>query len=451
MNIDDEKLKKCLTIYDVMAELYLYLNTNMVHDFKKQYGEFLKSRDFKLIYNSINSEIQILKCVGKDEFKYWIALWINVKNKNKKNELMYCYQTLKELDNNYELFSKNNGWKGFQGPLNISSNKLIFLYNMNINYYQKSYFEKNKIRDGRQTIPYSASKNLIFKNFLFVERNCLSGFIPKIKRYESNFQNNDVIKIAFAPIDRSEWFNLSIDKIANEISINYDYNKYDLFLEKFKNLIHLAEHQKADIIIFPELSLFPNQKNIICNYLKQCNFSYLKIIFAGSCWNNNYNKSYIISSKGSVLCSNTKKEIYNEYNKNFEIMVNEAINYDNNIELLDIKGLGRISYLICKDFIANEITSICNILKTNFIFVSSYTHDMKSFKNQSDSVCKTTGNIVSICNSCSVAGNNGLITCCSVPIVNIPKQLSSNFKSDTRDTICCDNCESCLKIYEIKF
>lgn len=451
LKINDDKFRRCPTVYDFMVELYMLLKTNKVHSFRKAYSEFKMSDDFDCISDDVEYDVQLLNSVGQDEFYYWVESWVNHKNEHFNFELMYCFQTLREIDKNYQMIFSNRGWYELQGPLNQSSNQTVYLYNVKGDCFQKKYLENNKIRYGRQTVPYTSSEMMTFKNFMFVDRNSLSGYTPKVNFYNPNFKNSSSIKIAYAPTDKSKWFDDSHDEITGEINIKYHSNKENDFFEKYKCLIQTADENGADIIIFPELALFPGLIEKLCAYLKYCNFDYLRMIFIGSCNNNDMNESYILSSSGTLLCSYNKKHTYDEYDVEVNKYLCENIDHDDNIALLDVKGLGRISYYICRDFIFGEMTTICQTMQSDFIFVSAYSRDMITMANQAQAICSTTSSIIIICNACAAIDDKGTLTYLAKPKVDKPKQLITDVKSNNRSSFCRNNCDKCLVFYTIEF
>lgn len=85
----------------------------------------------------------------------------------------------------------------------------------------------------------------------------------------------------------------------------------------------------------------------------------------------------------------------------------EDIEIDNTFEFLDIEGMGRVSYLICRDFLTDENKCFCgSIMESDMIFISAFTSKTKLMVDVSNSLAIDNGIATVLCNSSSAISIN---------------------------------------------
>lgn len=164
----------------------------------------------------------------------------------------------------------------------------------------------------------------------------------------------------------------------------------------------LMERKEVDIIFGPEMHGSEKLNDILYTCCGQKKF---RIIFCPSCHTiktgkrNNIAKLFISSSMHIY-----EKEVIKNYpatigNAKKGKYIVEDIEVENKkIVLVHINGIGRIAFLICKDYINLEIENIVKSLNVDVFIVQCFTKTLDVFKNK----MKNHANL----KSCSIIGNS---------------------------------------------
>lgn len=402
-----ESIKTTYNIIDFITVVYCYLLKFDLNTIRKRYNKNFNESNVQKMRNEVYDAFSNLFFEeGNDKeylsFEYFKDSFLIIININVENVDLLCYETLITFDKNYTHEEVTfNSYLTKQGPLNtVLSDKLKF-YNKPPKRYNANYLEEYKIRIGRQT-SISDTNSIIneLKNFEIIQTNQMFGYNTNIYKYNGSFLFTQ-LTFGIVPVDVKQHIEMELLQKEKLINIKYKEFRKNVLMRKLKETLEMMEKDGVDIAVFPELFLFPEMIYDIKKYLICNRFENLKLILTGSDWFNKKNTSHLISSKGSYLLSHTKKMPYDKY-KNEE-KYTENIICDNEINLIDIDGLGRIGCLICKDVLSDNLNHLyTSSFQTNIVFVSACTSQTVAMYNkaQSDATTKAVSTIM--CNASSL-------------------------------------------------
>ncbi len=207
-------------------------------------------------------------------------------------------------------------------------------------------------------------------------------------------------------------------------------------------LLKELDEREIDIIIFPEVVMTETlilkiKKWLQINAIQGTN---LKLIFIGSFYKDNINRCMLFSGTGKELLSNDKQNGFEYYDKAGNPHREGLGDKSDLIYLLDMRGLGRIWYLICKDAILyNESVRIVEEYECNVRIVSAYSNSISDFQTVGEMLAKAYEVFSVVCNSCAVriGKHIGLV---SYPVFyNEGKNISSR----ERTYSCTKHCKNC--------
>lgn len=453
INFINNELEKANSIYDFIAIIYYYLSQSDTNVYINNYYKMINNKNCKKSLKKLSNllyDYLMMNDYESEDFLDFKQMWFELFDKNFDLKT-YCFATLINFDQNY--YGNNSNLLGeaitIQGPLNnLLKNKVLFFNNPPDGYFS-DYLIKNGIREGKSKISFnSISLNSNFSKFHIVEASYIGNYKPLVKKYNSKikFDNNNCI--AIIPCENKN-VSLKFDKDSRTISTEYNLNHFDEHINYIIDTIKAMDNNGSKIIIFPELFLFPNAIDVLSSRLCCEKLRNIKLIFTGSTWSNRMNCAYILSSSGKLLFSHKKKIAYEEYIKTEGINYREDIEVDNVFEFLDIEGIGRISYVICKDFLSQQNNCFCEgIMKSNMIFISAFTHKTNLMDTASQGNATQYGIATVLCNSCSAAKTNdqdSLLGFMIFPKVENKKLFCKRFTLQKNNMGCneCGKCYSC--------
>lgn len=309
-------------------------------------------------------------------------------------------------------------------------------------------------------------KNLSSLYQTFFIRKAELDFPIKIKHYQSKEFSDykDKLKVAVCPIKEKEWFDF---KIKEDPLLNLD-GSFEI-LDRKEDLINnnnaivkaiqIASERKADIIIFPEITMNSETEKEVGKWIacqKVCGQELgVKLIFLGSVWKNNQNTCSLLSNTGKVILRNKKNHPF-EYCKKGKRFLEKLQSPNNHpLTIVDIDGLGRITYMICRDALENvEQSYIWHSYKINGEFISAYSNSLSYFKKISRNFAETNHGYTFLVNSCAAQVKEeypvGFI---STPGRNIKEGNISDVILHDYYKNGCKSCEfaSCLFVFELNF
>ena len=430
-----EKLQKYLSsgqnIFDFIICIFRELYTQEEGIYTKEYQNWIKDSQNR------KQELQIGKSIAI-YYKHYAELcdyYIDILHHHHKEKNAILIAALNQCDNIIgELIKEKNSFECYgeivdKGPLNLNAEIMdAYLYLNGPRHLNSTLFEKYKIRARRSTrgtfLP-GICRNL--KNLLILPKNSLGGYEPRIIQYYPSNPIGETVKVALIPFSKAKWFDAVDVENNNLIDIIYNADKEKINLA-INRAINKAEELDADIVIFPELVMNNNTLTEVKQFLRKgyFNFHSLKLVFLGSNWDNNSNVAYILSSTGKVLLEVSKKIPFDQYIQNSNTPKTEnIIRHDNKIPLLDIEGLGRISYLICKDSLEPHFeTTSYAYLMANISVISAFSPKVAEFQNMAGARAKMYGASTFMCNGCAaIKDRDTLIGNVVIPRVNENKDM----------------------------
>lgn len=412
------KLKSAKNIYDFISIIFYYLSSQKSNRYISDYNYFFSNNNYKLFFQQLDWQFSMFlannfnyeKKPVSELLKPWFELF-DTANFNIGFET-FCYASLVSFDKSYSI--SNNKFKRVikQGPLNnIFQDKVLFFNNSPKGYFKKI-LDKNKNIAGRNRMVYNSTDlDSYLNNFHMVKKSTIDNYEPVINRYNIDFNFDDKTKIKILPCKID--FNCNLDNKRKTFSILYKSQNCTQQVDSIIRILKKADDENYSIVLFPEIFLLPNTINVLQHQLCTIKLKNIKLIFTGSGWQDRKNTAYILSANGTILCSHKKKIPFSYYIKEKEMSFIEDIEIDNTFEFLDIEGIGRISYLICRDFLTDENKCFCgSIMESDMIFISAFTSKTKLMLDVSNSLATNNGIATVLCNSSSaisISNNQDLI------------------------------------------
>lgn len=400
-----------MTVYDVIIEAYLEIKGPREVEYYTVYKS-LGMNEKESLLKGINSEFYRLldKNITTEKF-------IESKNKVlaqalKEREdaekmlavhLMVMFDFALEEREEYRIFQTaelgSNRVISTSGPFGESEDHL-YLYHNDANFcdkmIEKLEIRKKKIRAGIWEY---------IKNYIIAGHE---KYNICIKEYKSDILKELVekrkLKLGIVPYGRKMWYDIEQEGKGIVIADKEDSRKQ--MNERYIELIRQADAYKADILIFPEMAMNSRTLSYVKKYLAGASLGgeiqHLKLIFLGSLWQDYKNKCYLLSSSGSVLLENDKK---NSYEKDGYIELLKEISED--INLIDIKGLGRIWYMICKDgLLHKDVVVMYECFDIQMSFISAYSPGVDEFVTNAEDIAKKYYASCVMANSCLARKTN---------------------------------------------
>lgn len=239
--------------------------------------------------------------------------------------------------------------------------------------------------------------NSYFHNYLVIYSYQLTGFEVRVTNYENHdlkqrMIDNEGLKILFFPFSSkpvtdvyTPYFN------KDEMTFGFTHNKAQDQLAKARFETSLRNYDfvknKPDIIMFPEMYLNESIRNRIPSLLNEIRVPNPCLFIAGTEWNHQENVCYVYNQFGDQIVSQKKYTPFKWKNPDNNEVWKEDIGLNGKkqvVHLLDISGIGRIAFFICKDMKDAETMSLLRLFDVDFIFVPAYTPswDVSSMSNE---------------------------------------------------------------------
>jgi len=276
---------------------------------------------------------------------------------------------------------------------------------------EAQYLNSNQTETGIGILPYyhcgwdlsserfnrSHDLNVFIDNFLVVDLDNLKDISVKNIFIDSSIKLNKArIKIGLSPLWRWESF-----KSKNEVEngnkvINIEYcsnsKKENDIIGK---TIDKATEENVDILLFPEMLGNDEMSKCIRKKLIKFRPMYPQIIVLPSIWKKGTNKSKVINRYGIEIFEQGKRIPFIDKDRFCENLAPY-----NELNVMHIRGFGRILIMICRDFLEVEnLEKILNELRPTVILVPSFStgyHDFDRVKG----ICEGHECVVVWVNSC---------------------------------------------------
>lgn len=471
---DEVKLKvlELGTIYDLLVVLYEWIDDKNCPSYIHSYYDSMNTKEGTIyidVNNLLNSMLrgdiefgfflkEVSKVLSEDNYKLvsvHILLYFDVIFKEKEN---YNCLGFRNIVNIKRICS--------MGPLNNNQEKYrLFLRP------QKSLLDESKaMKDMACRYINRKDGSNIFSNidsYVIIRRdNRLPNVRIKkygVKVFDDCNNEEKSIKIAILPVCSIEWFKVRYGEAENE-------KKYfeieDCIEDKKENnnrylkMLDTLAEENVDIVIFPELAMNKDTEKTIKAHLYrktiQNEIFPIKLIFLGSLWNEGKNECVVLSSTGTELVRNRKKNPFTICYKD-DNYTEKLVSREEDYEILDVDGIGRILYLICKD-VFEDIDQVIfwNEYSINFEVVSSYSSSISYFCQQLKNFVEKYEGIGILANSC-VPRKKTLDKVCNVGFLVTPSKnkhsvTEGDFSYYWMDKKCNSECTfaNCAHIFELE-
>lgn len=431
-------------IFSFIVCVFSYLESEKTQSIHKRYNIAVDDNPAHDL-NVIDSLVSELLILNQYEYKDWVEIWKEEFKNTKLDSIVFCYVFLLKIDDKIRELKNDDKVIYKIGPLN-TDDEYHFYFKPTPSFFLEK-FKKAKIRQGRQTVEYDINSiNYDFNNFEVVKNTRLNDYLPVVHRYKGSFSFGNSIRIGFASISKDPWFTKIKNHKTRELMIEYDLLSTNKHNRQICELLTEFDKKGFDIAVFPELAMNHTTENDVRNFILKTNFNNLKFIFLGSTWNNNVNEAVLINSQGSVLLRERKKVPYQEYDKDKKCYYTESILTKNEMNFVDVDGLGRFSYLICADFNDLCINSICSIMHTDFVFLSAFSNSTNNMLKTAKSNAELRAYATIMCNACAAYGRDEDTLSSFVVVPEVcGKQLIQNTICKNRSCFGEHNCELCIK------
>lgn len=403
-------------IYDLLVLLFSTINGAAKKKYKASYNSFLQKSSERW------GKLELLN----DEFLKEILSFDAYLNKffellNPENVRYYAFKMLFSFDHYlkeqdeynvlgremHEIQENTHNSSLLLGPLNTDQSEYC-LYLMPKEHYVKDYnnnLEKKKRIRFMEQSDFGRIDSKI-TSYKIIRTNKYDGSI-EIRSYDKiNLSSLKEVRIAVIPVSPQPWFVTKyVEQQQGEgyFIIEDDADKVDEINERYIRLLSKCMEHNINIVIFPELSRNKKTKDVVREFLIERTLSDnnpLELVFLGSLWENGRNEGVLLSGAGTELLTVQKNNAYDKeidgvvYKENLTDVVGKNI-------LIDILGLGRIQYLVCKDGLdAAAQSAMWADFEIAFSIISAYSESISHFDELGKTFAELYGGIQVLTNAC---------------------------------------------------
>lgn len=174
----------------------------------------------------------------------------------------------------------------------------------------------------------------------------------------------------------------------------------DKQLKKLKRILSKMEKKGVNVAVFPEMLFTTNMIEPIQEHLIDISEN-LKLVVLGSIWEDRTNRSVMLTGNGKEVHTQFKLNPFHKSDDFSRKGVNEDLSLENRVlKLLDIRGFGRISNIICVDLITEELDHSLKTIGVSFYFSPIYTTTITSMKQYASSRFANFGSLTFVANCC---------------------------------------------------
>lgn len=403
-------------IYDLLVLLFSIINGMYKKSYKVSYNSFLhKSSERWERLELLNDEF-IKEILSFDTYlnKFFELL-------HPENVRYYAFKMLFLFDHYFREQDKYNILERemheiqenlqngclLLGPLNTDRSEYC-LYLMPNEHYVKDYNNNQEKKKRIRFIEQSDFGRIDSKitTYKIIRSNKFADSI-EIRSYDKiNFSSLKEIRIAVIPVSPKPWFVTKYFKqqqVESYFIIEDDADKIDEINERYIRLLSKCMEQNVHIVIFPELSRNKKTEDVIREFLIERTLldnNPLELVFLGSLWENGRNEGLLLSGAGTELLIVQKNNAYDieidgvVYKENLTEVMGKNI-------LIDISGLGRIQYLVCKDGLdAATQSAMWTDFEIAFSIISAYSESISHFDELGKTFAELYGGIQVLSNAC---------------------------------------------------
>lgn len=475
-----DKVKKGIlaadTIYDILVVLYISVDTNDSPLYIKNYLETkTKDSDMAEDYIKVGQIINELLDLGIsfDLFKYNLIILLKqtADFRNICIDILLCFDQILGEREAYPFLSQNKK----MGLRKIYSNGPLNQENLEYGLYlmpEKGIADRSPVLRKNRILHFrDESKVISLLNRYTIVRN--RGGEPQViikgysnSHFETCFQKDTPeIKIAVIPFYNEKWYKEIYERCEDYEKRNYFSIEEDTALTEIINqsYIRILEEMNlygVDIVVFPELAMTGSTKQMVRDWLaEQClrdgDFN-IKLVFMGSYWDNDKksNCCTLLSATGIPLVENYKKIGFTLKDNGIKYYEDLQQRPDKQ-ELIDIKGLGRVLYFVCRDALEEvDQAYLQNEYYVNAEVISCYSVSISYFESAMKRFSQTQNGISVVANCCEARKQEKKIGFIALPATNMNSGNNSAegiiFHYDIADS-CMENCKlgKCQCVYSL--
>lgn len=239
-------------------------------------------------------------------------------------------------------------------------------------------------------------------NILIINKRLLSNYIVhNVYAATDLISDYDKLKLALCPMKKEPEMQLEFYVQNGQVFFSAcNSGDYVVDNQTIMDHINSAGQNGADIIMFPEMLGNTDTVDCIKSFLRQKVFDNQRMpgmIVLPSVWHNHTNITTVLGRVGNEICCQPKRNGYkhkitkedveksdtlDESYIGFQAI--EGINKNKEIYVIHCRGIGRISIVICKDYLVTEdIQKLVQELKLTLLLVPSFSTGSHDF-NLSD-------------------------------------------------------------------
>lgn len=457
-------MKRIKTIYDLVVFAYMQICGRNENKYIKEYRRYKK--------NNIGNYLSVIMINFKELLNETLTIMEFVEEIEKYDDdllKIFCVHFLYEFDNvfkekeNYPIFIKPNRLQPveqYENKNNISQEYVFYPLAQNNFMIRSNVIVKNKMRHHRIRTGIWES----ISSFVVVQVNENSQKVI-LKTYNDKksiceyINNNEKFKFAIVPVSNENWF--KVNENGESFTIDYTSTNDKIMNDSYIKVIESLDKENVNVVIFPELAINDNTIGVVSKFLSysciDSSINNIKLVFLGSHWANNKNTCTLLSATGSVLLENEKKNPFELNGKDGMPIIEELDEMPENVNLIDIEGLARIYYVICKDCLDNkQMEEMYNDFGVNMSVVSAFSNSISDFETKAEYFSKNYMGITLLSNSCAVRKNvDGHLV--DIGFVSFPVCEKATRKVNNRykkykcgdNNKMCKYCK-CAKTYEVK-
>lgn len=249
----------------------------------------------------------------------------------------------------------------------------------------------------------------------------LKGGTPKLmKMLNEPFADQKNLTIGLAPYDEGFTFDLETYRSAGDANkIFFRYTKIKSpgkseIEERLTTTLKEAHDAGVSILIFPELTVDQDAYTVVKDWLSYHNTQeHIKLVIAGS-FHESYdqggfiNRAIMLNWAGNVIWKYNKQAPFtlnfadiksNQTKQDFGLKEGEQLTEDIRIEQPYIfidTIIGRMSTLICLDFLRSELETILSRVPCDYFWISAMTTTIRDFENKAQNYGKQ-HHVLSVC------------------------------------------------------
>lgn len=359
-----------MSIYDIIAKIAIFLHeTNDEYNIVSDYNCCI---NFCELPFDLDLSVGFSHLGSYDEFDW---LDVEVDNLIQIKNFQGLIQTIQALDAkidyyDYDYYDDEND---VFDPLNSKFLDKVFVL--------PRMFRATKWTHSNDDLSETINKVL---NYVFLVFKSELGEYKLINHYVNlNYQQGEFI-VAGAPVGNKT--QVRVNDVVNgdnvkKMTFEISYKDKSEFINKVVEIINKVDKMRASFIAFPELISNYELNNHIIEKIKNIDFSFLKFIALPTYYDKvgykNIGDVYYTEEK-RMLFSQNKTFPYVKYCKKQD--VKEMLCQNNEINILHIRGVGRIVFPICKDMLIDKYMTICKAVKANLIITRSFSPGEYNYK-----------------------------------------------------------------------